>query len=171
MLAVVGLPLVGVGLGSRLGLGLAKGTASLLLCAAGLVLHGACLGCVATMLPEALLASMAATADADAAAGGGGGGAGGAASLLTVIDTCQSLGLVVGPLLGAYAVRHMETLTAALAFGSLLLLGPVATLRAAASSGAGAVRSRRPSRGGGAVREQGRAPLLQSLDGAESDAQ
>ena len=114
-LPAAGLPLVGLG-------GVAHALprpVALALLVAGLALQGACLGCVVTMV-QPLLASIAdALGEPDIA------------PLLALSDSFQSLGFVVGPLLGAAASRHAaltEVTFLGLALASALLLPFVAAL-------------------------------------------
>ena len=114
-LPAAGLPLVGLG-------GVAHALPrpiALALLVVGLALQGACLGCVVTMV-QPLLASIAdALGEPDIA------------PLLALSDSFQSLGFVVGPLLGAAASRHAaltEVTFLGLALASALLLPFVAAL-------------------------------------------
>lgn len=113
VLPTLGLPLVGAALGTA-HLPLPGLASRLLLCYIGLALQGACLGCVVTMV-QPLLASLA-TSRGDPSV----------APLLAISDSAQSVGFIVGPLLGSAFVRHIGALNLGLA---ALSLGLSLTLR------------------------------------------
>lgn len=82
------------------------------LCSLGLVLQGACLGCVVTMV-QPLLAQLA-ERRGDASV----------TPLLALSDSAQSMGFIIGPIAGAANAHRMGMLTAANALASVAVLLP-----------------------------------------------
>lgn len=107
--SAVGVALVGLALGERW---------SVAMLVVGLAMQGVCLGLVVTML-QPLLASIAARR-----------GDPNVATLLAVTDSFQSVGFIVGPLLGGAASAHHRTESALLGMAllSLALLPRVRSL-------------------------------------------
>ena len=93
---------------------------------AGLCLEGCCLGLVVTMV-QPLLALIAQQRSATRAGRGRRGAKPSVAELCAVSDSFQSIGFVVGPLLGGWAVGHarLEPLLGAMSLASAVLAWPL----------------------------------------------
>ena len=112
LLSILGLPLTGLAL-SGFGAATLGPSLAASVCAIGLSLQGACLGCVVTMVQPLLAALAAQRGDLSVA------------PLLAVSDSGQSLGFTVGPILGSLCVRHTEWLSIGLAAAAGAALIPV----------------------------------------------